>query len=225
MKGRRCGQRRASREGNQGFRIIFFAIPSATVRSESGMNGLLLQPGRDDEGLRLPVSHHVTGWAAISFSSRAASSSRVSPSNTRLLAFRMRLGCVFLTKLIKESPDVEGLDAKRALGGYRFRNDQPTLVRKREPKLGRLLADLCFGAHQKGGNVGDGAPVLDPVAKREQILFGPLFAVVEIRLFGHSIHPNSLALSLASLQAAVRKVASVIETRLSSFRGKLLARS
>ena len=52
-----------------------------------------------------------------------------------------------------------------------FRNDQPTLVRKREPKLGRLLADLCFGAHQKCGNVGDGAPVLEPVAKREQILF------------------------------------------------------
>jgi hypothetical protein len=78
------------REGNHGFRIIFFAIPSATVRSESGMNGLLLQPGRDEEGLCAPGSHRVTGWAAISFSSRAASSSRVSPSNTRLLAFRMR---------------------------------------------------------------------------------------------------------------------------------------
>ena len=48
---------------------------------------------------------------------------------------------MFLTKLIKESPDVEGLDAKRALGGYRFRNDQPTLVRKREPKLGRLTLE------------------------------------------------------------------------------------
>ena len=71
------------------------------------MNGLLLQPGRDDEGLRSPVSHRVTGWAAISFSSRVASSSRVSPSNTRLLAFRMRLGCVFLTKLIEISPIVE----------------------------------------------------------------------------------------------------------------------
>src|SRR5262249_53751239 len=42
------------------------------------MNGLLLQPGRD-KGLCSPGSHHVTGWAAISFSSRAASSSRVSP--------------------------------------------------------------------------------------------------------------------------------------------------
>ena len=73
---------------DQGFRIIFFAILSATVRSESGMNGLLLQPGRDEEGLRSPGSHRVTGWAAISLSSRAASSSRVSPSNTRLLAFR-----------------------------------------------------------------------------------------------------------------------------------------
>ena len=72
------------------FRIIFFAIPSAAVRSESGMNGLLLQPGRDDEGLCSPGLHRVTGWAAISFSSRAASSSLVSPSNTRLPAFRMR---------------------------------------------------------------------------------------------------------------------------------------
>jgi len=83
------------RGGNQNsvfaFRNIFLAISSATVRSESGMNGLLLQPGRDEvEGLRSPGSHRVTGWAAISLSSRAASSSRVSPSNTRLLAFRMR---------------------------------------------------------------------------------------------------------------------------------------
>jgi hypothetical protein len=105
------------------------------------------------------------------------------------------------------------------------RYSQPILTRKREPKLGCLLADLCFGALQERGDVSDSTPVLDPVAKREQILLGPLFAVVEIRLFGHSIHPNSLALSLASLQAAVRKFASVIETRLSSFRGKLLARS
>ena len=69
------------------------------------------------------------------------------------------------------------------------------------------------------------APVLDPVLKREQLLFGPLFDGVEIRLFGHAIHPNSLALSLASLQAAVRKSARLIETHLSSFLGKLLARS
>jgi len=54
------------------------------------MSGLLLQPGRDEGGLRSPGSHRVTGWAAISFSSRAASSSRVSPTKTRLLAFRMR---------------------------------------------------------------------------------------------------------------------------------------
>ena len=80
----------SAREGNQDLRIIFFAIPSATARSETGMNGLLLQPGRDEDGLCSPGSHRVTGWAAISFSSRAASSSRVSPSNTRLLAFRMR---------------------------------------------------------------------------------------------------------------------------------------
>ena len=51
--------------------MIFFAIPSATIRSASGMNGLLLQPGRDEEGLCAPGSHRVTGWAAISFSSRA----------------------------------------------------------------------------------------------------------------------------------------------------------
>jgi hypothetical protein len=91
--------------GNQDFvlvfRIVFFAMPSATIRSESGMKGSLLQPGRDEEGLRLPGSHRVTGWAAISRSRRAASSSRVSPTNTRLLAFRMRLNCVFLAKLIE----------------------------------------------------------------------------------------------------------------------------
>lgn len=92
---------------NQCFRIIFFAIPSATVRSESGMNGLLPQPGRDEEGLYLPGSHRVTVWAAISFSSRAVSSSRVSPSKTRLLAFRMRRGCTFLSMLIKVSPNVK----------------------------------------------------------------------------------------------------------------------
>jgi hypothetical protein len=68
--------------------------------------------------------------------------------------------------------------------------------------------------------VGDNAPVLDSIAKREQVLLGPLFAGVELRLFGHAIHPNSRALSLASFQAAVRKSARVIETRLSSFRGK-----
>jgi hypothetical protein len=67
--------------------------------------------------------------------------------------------------------------------------------------------------------------VLDPIAKREELFFGPILAAVEIRLFGHVIHPNSLALSLASLQAAVRKSARVMATRLSSFRGKLLARS
>src|SRR5262249_61725485 len=89
------------------FRFIFFAIPSATMRSESGMNGLLLQPGRDEEGLRAPGSHRVTGWAAISFSSRAASSSSVSPSSTRLPPFRMRLGCVFLTNFIKYLPTLK----------------------------------------------------------------------------------------------------------------------
>jgi hypothetical protein len=41
----------------------------------------------------------------------------------------------------------------------------------------------------------------------------------------HTIQPNSRALSLASFQAAVRKSARVIETLLSSFLGKLLARS
>src|SRR3984893_4388964 len=67
-----------------------------------------------------------------------------------------------------------------------------------EPKLGCLIADLCFGKADEGGNGGDCAPVLDPVLKREQLLFGPLFDGVEIRLFGHAIHPNSRALSLAS---------------------------
>ena len=58
-----------------------------------------------------------------------------------------------------------------------------------------------LGTPQEDGNVGDSTPVLDPVLKREQFLFGPLFAVLEIRLFGHATHPNSRAFSFASLQA------------------------
>ena len=99
------------------------------------------------------------------------------------------------------------------------------LGRKREFKFGCLLADLCFGALQKRGNMSDSTPVFDPIAKGEQILLGPFLTGVEARLFGHAIHPNSRALSLASLQAAVRKSANLIEVRLYSFLGKLLARS
>jgi hypothetical protein len=43
------------------FRIIFFAMPSATICSERGMRRLLLQPGREEEGFRTPGSHRVTG--------------------------------------------------------------------------------------------------------------------------------------------------------------------
>jgi hypothetical protein len=68
---------------DQGLRNIFLAIFSAAARSASGMNGLLLQPGRDSDGPRSPGAQRVMGWAAISLSSRAASSSRVSPINTR----------------------------------------------------------------------------------------------------------------------------------------------
>jgi hypothetical protein len=46
-----------------GFRIIFFAISSAAIRSERGMNGVLLQPGRKEERLLCPGLHLVTGWA------------------------------------------------------------------------------------------------------------------------------------------------------------------
>src|SRR5262249_22788809 len=31
------------------------------------MNGLLLQPGRNEEGLRAPGSHRVTGWSSYLF--------------------------------------------------------------------------------------------------------------------------------------------------------------
>ena len=80
---------------------IFFAISSATIRSDTGMKGLLLQPGREEETSRSPGGHRVTGWLAISRSRRAASSSRVSPINVLLLLLRMRLGCAFLTKLFE----------------------------------------------------------------------------------------------------------------------------
>src|SRR6516225_6806897 len=43
-------------------------------------------------------------------------------------------------------------------------------VRKLEPKLGCFLADFYFGGPQEGGNVADSAPVLNPVAKREQVV-------------------------------------------------------
>jgi hypothetical protein len=52
------------------------------------------------------------------------------------------------------------------------------LGRKCEFKLGCLLADLCFGALQKHGNMSDTTPMFDPVAKREQILLGPFFTGV-----------------------------------------------
>ena len=58
------------------------------------MNGLLLQPGRDEEGLHSPGSHRVIGCAAISLSSRAASSSHVTEQHpfTRLPhAMRLRV--------------------------------------------------------------------------------------------------------------------------------------
>lgn len=42
-------------------RSFFFAMPSTTIRSESGMKGSLLQPGRDGAGLRLPGSHRRMG--------------------------------------------------------------------------------------------------------------------------------------------------------------------
>lgn len=51
--------------GKSGFR---FSLPHYLLRDplgdyllESGMKGLLLQPGRDEEGLRSPGSHRVTG--------------------------------------------------------------------------------------------------------------------------------------------------------------------
>ena len=70
---------------------------------------------------------------------------------------------------------------------------------QRESKLGCFLADLRLGARQKSGNMGDGAAMLDPVAQREQLLLRPLSAAAEIGLFGQAIHPNSRALSLASV--------------------------
>jgi hypothetical protein len=78
---------------------------------------------------------------------------------------------------------------------------QKLLVWDFEPQLGCLLADLCFGAPQEGGNVRDSAPVLDPILKREQFLFGPLFAALEIRLFRHATHPNTRTFSFVSLHA------------------------
>jgi hypothetical protein len=55
--------------------------------------------------------------------------------------------------------------------------------------------------------MGDSATVLDPVAKREQVLFGPLLAGIEIRLFGHAIHPNSRGLKLTLQQKGRRSKA------------------
>ena len=168
----------SAREGNQDLRIIFFAIPSATARSETGMNGLLFHPGREIEGLLLPGSQRVTGWAAISRSSRAASSSRVSPINTLLLAFCMRFGRVPFTKLIKVSPEFEGwmqstrpkcrnndsllLGHRRTLKHRRTQESPaPALhqrVEQNKPRVEKPLSlalelfDLCPGYSGEGGS-------------------------------------------------------------------------
>jgi len=78
---------------------------------------------------------------------------------------------------------------------------RPALLLKLDPQLRCLLSYLRFGAHDEGGNMGDTATVLDPVAKRERVHLGPRFAGIELRLFGHAIHPNSRALSFAILHA------------------------
>src|SRR5512146_1646278 len=88
-------------ERNQDLRIIFLAMLSASRASFCGMIGLELQPGRDSDGPRSPGSHFVTGCAAISNAKRAASSSRVSPINSRLFGFRCRGYGAFLSELIE----------------------------------------------------------------------------------------------------------------------------
>ena len=40
--------------------------------------------------------------------------------------------------------------------------------------------------------MGDGAPVLDPVAEREEVLLGPFLADVEISLLGHLLEPSGV---------------------------------
>jgi hypothetical protein len=67
--------------------------------------------------------------------------------------------------------------------------DRSRLLRKRQELRG-LLSHLGFCANQEGGNVGNGAPVLDAVAKRERVLLGTSLCRVEIRLFGHAIQPR-----------------------------------
>ena len=96
---RRSGKTPAER--NQDLRIIFLAMLSASRASFCGMIGLELQPGRDSDGPRTPGSHFVTGCAAISYAKRAASSSRVSPINSRLFCFRCRGYGAFLSELIE----------------------------------------------------------------------------------------------------------------------------
>ena len=150
------------------FRIIFLAIPSATMRSETGMNGLLFHPGRDREGPLLPGPHRVTGWAAISRSSRAASSSRVSPISTLLLALCVRLGrAPFRSssnhlqslKVGRKAPpqSVEiitrycwGMGARLRVAGHRNRRHQRCTNARRETSASRLPRGAAFELTSRG---------------------------------------------------------------------------
>src|SRR4029450_11179442 len=78
-------------------------MPSATIRSERGMSGLLLQPGREEwvTSARFAFCHGMGGYLFFQ------SSGLLLPRLARFVAFRPRLNCVFCLKLIKLSPDVE----------------------------------------------------------------------------------------------------------------------
>ena len=132
------------------------------------MKGSLLQPGRDGEGLCLPGSHRVTGWAAISRSRRASSSSRVSPTNTRLLAFRRRLKCVFFAKLIKLSPDVGSRRSICAQGSCVKRCLRSSRMLGEPPKLARFVVSRSPSKSSKFGESDRGVWVVGPVFLRNQ---------------------------------------------------------
>ena len=118
-------EREASSTSNQDLHT-FFAIRSATATSDCGIIGLLLQPGRDEVDVYSPGSHRVTGCAAISRSSRAASASRVSPINVRFLGFSADLRGTFLCKLIEISDwSEQGWEASEATAAYVIKGRRP----------------------------------------------------------------------------------------------------
>ena len=169
------------------------------------MNGLLLQPGRDEEGLHQVRTVSQDGRLSLFQVERPPlpASHQATPACSPSACDKVP---VFLTKLIKEPPDVEGLDAKRALGGYQFRNDQPTLVRKRAaqarpPSRGPLLR--C--ASERLATWATVRPCSILLRRENKSFLDHSLPLLRSGCFGHSIHPQLPRLVVGELASGCQK--------------------